>query len=100
MIIPTTGWFEMRDIMSTNANAIANIVEQSSLTWYTRPTQVVFDRGKEFMSKFAETVQGDFGVTTIRNPRANGIIKRICQAIRIMVRTRQVESADTNESDP
>ena len=34
---------------------IANIVEQAWFTRYPWPTQIIFDRGSEFMAKFAQT---------------------------------------------
>jgi hypothetical protein len=104
MIDPATGWFEMREIPNKDSNTIANIVEQAWLTRYPWPTQVVFDRGKEFMGEFAKMVQGDYGVTrkptTTRNPQANSIIERIHQTIGNMIRTHQVGSADLDENDP
>ena len=79
MIDPVTGWFEMKQIPDKRANTIANIVE---MTWFTRypwPTQLCFDRGKEFRGEFAKMVENDYGVTwrpiTTRNPQANAIIK-------------------------
>jgi len=104
MINPATGWFEMREIPNKESITIANIVEQAWLTCYPWPTQVVFDRGKEFMGDFAKMVQSDYGVTkkpaTTRNPQANSILERIHQTIGNMVRTHQVGSADVDENDP
>ena len=82
MIDPATGWFEMRQIPDKRSDTIANIVE---MTWFTRypwPTQLCFDRGKEFMGEFAKMVKNDYGVTrrpiTTRNPQANSILERVC----------------------
>ena len=58
MIDPATGWFEMREIPNKRADTIANIVEQAWLTWYPWPTQVISDRGSEFMAEFATMVRG------------------------------------------
>jgi hypothetical protein len=53
MIDPATGWFEMREIPNKEAITITNLVEQTWLTRYPWPNQIVFDRGKEFMGEFA-----------------------------------------------
>jgi hypothetical protein len=104
MIDPATGWFEMKQIPNKNSNTVANIVEQTWLTRYPWPTQVTFDRGKEFMGDFARMVREDYGVktkpTTTRNPQANSIIERIHQTIGNMIRTHQVGSTEVNEDDP
>ena len=62
MIDPATGWFEMREIPNKEAITIANIVEQTWFTRYPWPSQVIFDRGKEFMGEFAKMVQRDYGI--------------------------------------
>ena len=49
MIDPATGWFKMREIPNKEAITIANLVEQTWFTRYPWPSQVIFDRGKEFM---------------------------------------------------
>eukprot|EP00957_Ditylum_brightwellii_P091946 7001065-Ditylum_brightwellii.AAC.1 len=55
----------------------------------TSPTQVVMDRGKEFMAEFSEIILKDYGVKkrpiTVRNPQANNIIERIHQNIGNMI---------------
>jgi hypothetical protein len=104
MIDPATGWFEMKEIPNKDSNTVANLVEQTWFTRYPWPTQIIFDRGKEFMGDFARMVQEDYGVkkkpTTTRNPQANSIIERIHQTIGNMIRTHQVGSAEIDENDP
>jgi hypothetical protein len=56
MIDPSTGWFKMRQIPNKDSNTVVNLVEQTWLTQYPWPTQIVFDRGKEFMGDFAKMV--------------------------------------------
>jgi len=62
MIDPSTGWFEMREIPNKEAFTIASLVEQMWLTRYPWPSQVTFNRGKEFMREFARTVNKDYGI--------------------------------------
>ena len=45
MIDPATGWFEMKEIKTKQADVIANIVEQTWFTRYPWPTQLNFDHG-------------------------------------------------------
>jgi hypothetical protein len=104
MIDPTTVWFEMKEIPNKEAFTIASIVEQTWLTRYPWPTEVTFDRGKEFMGEFARMVEKDYGVTrrpiTTRNPQANSIIERIHQTIGNMIRSFQVGKMEVDEDDP
>jgi hypothetical protein len=104
MIDPATGWFEMKEIPNKEAITIANIIEQTWLSRYPWPTQVILDRGSEFMGEFTRMVEKDYGVKkkpiTTRNPQANSILERIHQTIGNMVRTFQVGQADLDEDDP
>ena len=105
MIDPATGWFEMREILDKQADTIANIVEQAWFTRYPWPTQIIFDRGKEFMAEFAQMVQHDYGVKrkpiTTRNPQANSIIERVHQTIGNIIRTFEMnKKTDIDEEDP
>ena len=74
MIDPATGWFEMQTLPSKRADIVANIVEQCWLSRYPWPTQIIFDRGGEFMAEFAEMVVKDYGIKrkpiTKRNPQS------------------------------
>jgi transposase InsO family protein len=104
MIDPATGWFEMREIPNKEAITVANLVEQTWLTRYPWPNQIVFDRGKEFMGEFARMVERDYGITrkptTTRNPQANSIIERIHQTIGNMIRSFQIGQMEVDEQDP
>jgi hypothetical protein len=104
MIDPATGWFEMKQIPNKEAFTIASIVEQTWFTRYPWPTEVTFDRGKEFMGEFARMVEKDYGVKrrpiTTRNPQANSIIERIHQTIGNMIRSFQIGKMEVDEDDP
>eukprot|EP00957_Ditylum_brightwellii_P151663 11549338-Ditylum_brightwellii.AAC.1 len=45
------------------ANVIANVIEQTWFNQYPWPTEVVLDRGMEFMAEFTEMIQRDYGIT-------------------------------------
>ena len=62
MIDPATGWFEMKDIPDKRADTIANLVEQTWLTRYPWSTQIIFDRGNDFLAEFATMVIEDYDI--------------------------------------
>ena len=83
MIDPATGWFEICEYKDKKAISIANLVEMLWICRYPRPTQVIFDRGNEFMGKDFRDMLTDYGIQkkpiTVRNPQANAIIERVHQ---------------------
>lgn len=103
MIDPATGWFEMCEIKNKEAATIANLVEQTWLSRYPWPTQIVFDKGGEFMAEFAQ-MTNDYGIkrrgTTTRNPQANAILERIHQTIGNIIRTFGIQDLDVDETNP
>jgi transposase InsO family protein len=105
MIDPVTGWFEMREIKTKQADYIANVLEQAWLSRYPWPTTLVFDRGSEFKAEVTEMLRNDYGIkvktTTTRNPQANAIIERVHQTIGNMIKTFQVYDNDAlDDGDP
>jgi transposase InsO family protein len=70
---------------------VSNVVETTWLTRYPYPTQVVLDRGTEFMAELTEMIASDYGVKkkpiTARNPQANSILEMMHQTIRNMIRS-------------
>ena len=91
MIDPATGWIEIKEIKSKDAPTIANLVEQTWLTRYPWPNQLIFDKGTEFMAEFAKMVREDYGIkrkgVTTRNPQANAVIERAHQTLGNIIRT-------------
>ena len=51
MINPATGWFKIASIENKRADTVANVLEQHWLSRYPWPTEVVMDRGTEFMAE-------------------------------------------------
>jgi len=82
----------------------ANIVEQAWLTRYPWPTQLVFDRGSEFMAEFSKMIVEDYGIKrrpiTARNPQANAIIERVHQTIGNIIRTLEPQNQQLDEENP
>ncbi len=91
MIDPATGWFEVKTLARKDTGTTANIVEQTWLTRYPWPQEIIYDRGKEFMGDFAKMICKDYGIKrrpiTTRNPQANAIIERIHQTLGNILRT-------------
>jgi len=73
MIDPATGWFEMKCLKDKEAITVANVVEQNWLTCYPWHSELILDRGIEFMGEFAKIIK-DYGIkhrgATTRNPQA------------------------------
>ena len=99
MIDPATGWFELQTTDGKSAMEVANQVEQTWLSRYPWPQEIVYDRGSEFMGDFANMIADDYGITkrpiTVRNPQANSIIERIHQTLGNIIRTFELH----NDSD-
>ena len=96
MIDPATGWFEIVEIPNKQADYIANTLEYHWLTRYPWPTEVRMDKGKEFAGEVQKALKHQFGferkIITTRNPQSNGVIERIHQVVRDMIRTRDIRS--------
>ncbi len=103
MIDPATGWFEMVEIHDKTAVNIAEKVQQTWLTRYPRPSEIIYDKGTEFMAEFGEMIENDYGIKqrgiSKRNPQANSIIERIHQTIGNIIRT-LTANQEIDEDDP
>lgn len=105
MIDPATGWFEISQYRDKESITVANIVEEQWLSRYPWPTQVVHDRGSEFIgANFQQMLRNDYGIKskpiTIRNPQANAIVERVHQTIGNIIRTFELENNYLDETDP
>jgi hypothetical protein len=94
MFDPTTSWFEVVEIPNKRAITCANLVENTWLCRYPRPTQCIFDIGSEFLeAEFANTL-GTIGIkrvpTTIKNAAAN-MVERIHQTLGNLLRVYTLE---------
>ena len=54
MIDPTTGWFEISQIPNNESHTVAEAVEQTWLSRYPWPTQIIGD--------FTRMVREDYGI--------------------------------------
>ena len=73
-------------------------MEQTWLTRYPWPSEIVFDRGTEFFGQFAQMIEEDYAIThqgtTTGNHQANLIIQRIHQTLGHIIRTFEVQKSD------
>ena len=85
MIDPATGWFEIKQVDNKESHTVSEAVEQSWLTRYPWPTNIILDRGTEFMGEFKRMIKEDYVIKKrpiiARNPQANAIIERVHQTI-------------------
>ncbi len=105
MIDPATGWFEIAQYNDKQPITIANIVERYWLNRYPLPTQVICDRGSEFMGHdFVQMLTEEYGIKrkpiSVRNPQANAILERVHQTLGNMVRAFELEDHYLDEDDP
>ena len=81
----------LKEIKDKTAINVANVVEQTWLTRYPWPTQIIYDKGTEFMAEFAKMIKDDYGIrkspASVRNPQANSILERIHQIIGNVIQT-------------
>ena len=94
MIDPATGWFEIASVSGKTPYQIATALEQTWLSRYPWPTEVVMDQGNEFATDVMQMLEDDYGVNrkriTTRNPQANSMVERAHQTVHNMIRTNQL----------
>ena len=49
MLDPVTGWFEIAVICNRSSYTVMDVLERTWLTRYPKPTEIISDRGMEFM---------------------------------------------------
>ena len=120
MIDPARSWFEIielplrtvartrtvkgklidvkEQIFDRTSERIASLVYNTWLCRYPRCRNVIYDNGSEFKLNF-EDLCDSYGLkrkpTTIKNPQANAILERVHQVLMNMLRTAQLDMAET-----
>ena len=123
MIDPATSWFEMAElpvrlmepkVSKTRKNSkrkksneiyfdktsqqIARLTNKSWFCRYPRSQYVIYDNGSEFKLNF-ESLCDTYGLkrkpTTVMNPTANSILERVHDVLNQMLRTSELDMADT-----
>ena len=104
MINPVTGWFDMTSIKTKQADVIANKLECAWITKHPRLTQVILDRGGEFMAEVISLLRDKYDVKskpiTTRNPQANAILEQAHQMIGNIICTFQLDKVELEMDNP
>jgi hypothetical protein len=81
-----------------SSSMISNLVNRCWFSRYPRCQNIIFDNGSEFKLHFLALCES-YGVkpkpTSIKNPQANAILERIHQVVMTMVRTSEIDMADS-----
>jgi transposase InsO family protein len=116
MIDPATAWFEIIELPIASVKVLRKgeevseiIIDKSSaqtsrlfnkqwVSRYPRPKMVIYDNGSEFKLYFeelCETYKIKRKPTSVKNPQANAIIERMHAVLGDMLRTSNLDMADT-----
>ena len=120
MIDPATSWFEIVELpvvlkedkdgkkvietetFDKTSAQISRLVNKSWFSRYPRCRQCIYDNGSEFKLHF-QSLCKTYGIkrkpTTIKNPQANAILERVHGVITNMLRTAELDMADTVSPD-
>jgi len=86
------------EILDKSSDRIARLVNKIWLCRYPRCCYLIYDNGSEFKLHF-ETLCDSYGIkrkpTTIKNPQANAICERVHQVLGTMMRTAELDMADS-----
>eukprot|EP00804_Cyclotella_cryptica_P011567 CCRYP_012078-RA/>CCRYP_012078-RA protein AED:0.28 eAED:0.28 QI:0/-1/0/1/-1/1/1/0/261 len=82
---------------------VGNIINRTWFSCYPRSQYIIYNNGSEF-KLHSDTLYDSYGLkckpTSVRNPQANAILERVHQTIKAMLRTADLDVADTvSESD-
>jgi hypothetical protein len=86
------------EIFDKNSEPIAKLVNKTWLCRYPRCCHLIYDNGSEFKLCF-EYLCESYGIkhkpTTVKNPRANGILECVHQVLGQMLCTAELDMADS-----
>ena len=124
MIDPASSWFEIvelplakrlrttnvngkellhsEDIFDKSSDRVAKLVNKAWLSRYPRCLYIIYDNGSEFKLHFEHLCES-YGIkrkpTTVKNPQANAILERVHQVLGQMLRTSELDMADSVSPD-
>ncbi len=89
-------------IFDKTLDCIAKLVNKTCLCRYPWCHYLMYDNGSEFKLYFKYLCKS-YGIkrkpTTVKNPRANGILEHVHQVLRQMLRTAEIDMADSVTPD-
>ena len=104
MIDQATNWIEIRSVLETRADLVANQVELAWLTRYFLPNKIMVDRGKEVLDKFKTMMANDYGIPcdsiSVRDLHVNTIVERVHQTIGNIIHTFKIQQMDLDNENP
>ena len=106
MTDPVTGWFEITQYNDNRVILIANLAENTWLTRYPRPVEIMYDQGSKFIDhEFRKYLnEKEYEITakpnTSVNPTSNEILEHIHQVLVNLVRTFNIRYAYVDKYDP
>ena len=124
MIDPASSWFEIvelplikrlktysvngkellqaEDVFDKSSDRIAKLVNKTWLCRYPRCRTLIYDNGSEFKLHF-ERLCDSYGIkrkpTTVKNPQANAVLERVHQVLGQMLRTAELDMAESVAPD-
>jgi len=103
MIDPATGWFEIVEVPTKQADDISNLLQRTWLDRYPWPEEVIMDRGREFMAEVTDMLKNEYGLQinriTTRNPQANAMVERAHKTLGDRLRSRRILDKDDLPND-
>ena len=85
-------------IIDKSSAQVSHLFNKQWLSRYPRANYVIYDNGSEFKLHF-ESLCESYSIkrkpTTVRNPQANAILERIHAVLGDMMRTSNIDMADT-----
>ena len=99
MIELATGWFEILRYDDKQSYKIANLVEQTCLCGYPRPTIIMYNQSNKFLG---QAFKIEYGIKakfeTMANPQSNSILE-IHQVIATLVHTFDLQNSYQDDGD-
>ena len=92
----------IEEIFDKTSERIARLVNKTWLSRYPRCCYIIYNNGSEFKLNF-EYLSETYGIkrkpTTVKNPQANAILERLHQVLGQMLRTSELDTAETITPD-
>ena len=95
---PKTHKITTGDYFDKTSTMISHLVNKTWFSRYPRCQNIIYDNGSEFKLHF-EALCDSYGIkrkpTSVKNPQANAILECVHQVIMTMLRTADIDMADT-----
>jgi len=103
MADPASGLFEIAELPNKRVHTTAILMDRTWFSRYPKPTQIIYDNGKEFLGEEFQVMIQSLGIeptpTTVKNPQAN-FVELIHLTLGNMLRTMMMEEVILDPEDP